>query len=44
MVTLQEMDTSELERNAKLGLQHADRLAAHGYRQVWHDKSPDQLL
>ena len=33
-VTLQEMDTSEVERNAQLGIQHAERLAAHGYRQV----------
>ena len=33
-VTLQEMDVSEVERNAQLGIQHAERLAAHGYRQV----------
>ncbi|CAL5221936.1 g4211 [Coccomyxa viridis] len=31
---MQEMDTSEVERNAQLGIQHAERLAAHGYRQV----------
>lgn len=31
---LQDMDTSEVERNAALAILHADRLAAHGYRQV----------
>ncbi len=34
MGQMQEMDTSEVERNAQLGIQHAERLAAHGYRQV----------
>lgn len=31
---LQDMDTSETERNAQLGILHAERLAAHGYRQA----------
>jgi hypothetical protein len=31
---LQDMGTSEVERNAALAILHADRLAAHGYRQV----------
>ena len=33
-VDMQDMHTSEVERNAQLGIQHAERLAAHGYRQV----------